>query len=85
MESRKRTIAKTLSWRSFSMIVTSIIVWRLTGEFKLGLAVALLDCMVKMLAYYVHERAWCSVAFGYENPIRQEVVPIKVKHAKGRC
>jgi uncharacterized membrane protein len=67
------------------MIVTSIIVWRLTGEFKLGLAVALLDCMVKMLAYYIHERAWCSVAFGYGNSVRQEVVPIEVVHAERSC
>lgn len=66
MESRTRTIFKTVSWRVFATLITSTIVWLVTGKAELGLSVATLDCLVKLFSYYAHERLWNVVSFGYQ-------------------
>ncbi|CAN5503258.1 hypothetical protein BH10CYA1_BH10CYA1_39810 [soil metagenome] len=66
MESQSRTLFKTLSWRIFATLTTSVIVWKFTGKPELGLSVATVDCAVKLFTYYLHERIWNSVKFGYQ-------------------
>ncbi len=72
METHLRTVAKTLSWRFLATIVTSVLVWMLTGKLELGLSVGILDCLSKIIIYYVHERLWVHVSFGYcSEPVLQ--------------
>lgn len=66
MESQSRTLAKTVSWRIFATLITSTIVWQITGKAELGLSIATLDCLVKLITYYLHERTWNLIGFGYK-------------------
>ena len=64
METRTRSIAKSLTWRLGGLIVTTVVVWVVTGEPKLAASIGLIDTLVKLAAYYVHERCWLKVRFG---------------------
>ena len=66
METHKRTMAKTISWRVCGTLITSGVVWIVTGKGELGISVATLDCLIKLIIYYAHERAWNTVTFGYQ-------------------
>jgi uncharacterized membrane protein len=65
METRIRTVAKTISWRIVATAITSAVVWQVTGKPELGLSIASLDCLIKLFGYYLHERAWNIVKFGF--------------------
>lgn len=64
METQRRTLAKTISWRIFATLITSLVVWQVTGKPEMGLSVATLDCLIKLVTYYIHERIWNAVPFG---------------------
>ena len=65
MESRKRTIAKTISFRVLATLSTMALVYAATGELALAGIVGGIDAVIKTLLYYFHERAWNRV--GWEN------------------
>jgi len=65
MESHARTLGKTISWRFIAMLITAALAWVFTGDVKAGMAIGLADTLVKFIVYYLHERAWASVATGY--------------------
>ena len=64
MDTHLRTIAKSLTWRLGGLIVTMVVVLAITGEVKLAASVGVADTLVKLLAYYVHERIWLKVKLG---------------------
>ena len=64
METHARTILKSLTWRTAALAITSTIAWAVTGKFELAAAIGLADTVVKLVAYYGHERLWLRVAFG---------------------
>jgi len=65
MESRKRTILKTVSWRIVATFITGTLGWLFTGDASFGLGIGLADTMIKFFVYYFHERAWTRVQSGY--------------------
>ena len=64
---RKRSIAKTISWRVIATFTTMIIVFLLTREISLSLLAGGFDVIAKLVLYYVHERAWLKVRWGKKN------------------
>lgn len=64
METRWRSLIKALSWRFLATIITSSIVWVLTGEGKFAATVGLIDTSVKLIVYFIHERLWLRIPFG---------------------
>ena len=66
MESHSRTIAKTLSWRVIATLITATLAWLITGELEVGIEIGLADTLVKLFAYYGHERAWARTNVGYQ-------------------
>jgi len=61
--SRKRHIAKTITWRIIGTIDTILLGWLLTGELTYGVSIGFLELMTKMVLYYFHERAWYNWNF----------------------
>lgn len=61
--SRKRHVAKTITWRIIGTIDTILLGWLLTGELKYGVSIGFLELMTKMALYYLHERAWYNWNF----------------------
>ena len=61
--SRKRHIAKAITWRIIGTFDTILLAWLITGEFKLGVSIGFLELVTKMVLYYLHERAWYQLHF----------------------
>ena len=57
-ETKKRSIAKTLSWRLVATVITFTLVFVTTGNFDSALKIGLLDTTIKFFAYFIHERGW---------------------------
>ncbi|MFT4658640.1 MAG: putative membrane protein [Ilumatobacter sp.] len=56
--SKKRSLAKTLSWRVTATTTTFLIAWLVTGDIATGAAIGGVEAVAKMFLYYGHERAW---------------------------
>ena len=74
MESKRRSIAKALSWRFFATFITFGAVFALTGEWLIAAEIGLLDTTVKLAAYFFHERAWLRIPYGrYQQPTDYQI------------
>ncbi|MGB5264270.1 MAG: DUF2061 domain-containing protein [Lutimonas sp.] len=67
LESRKRHLGKTVTWRIVGTIDTMIIAWVITGNPLTGLKIGFTEIITKMILYYLHERIWYRVNFGLKN------------------
>ncbi|MFB0556008.1 MAG: DUF2061 domain-containing protein [Phycisphaerae bacterium] len=64
MESHYRSIVKAITWRAGGTVVTFAVAWIITGNISLSAGIGILDTVIKIVAYYVHERFWIRVKFG---------------------
>ncbi|MEZ4792880.1 MAG: DUF2061 domain-containing protein [Gelidibacter sp.] len=65
--SRKRHIAKALTWRLVGTIDTIILSWIISGNPFTGLKIGFAEVATKMLLYYLHERVWFRIYFKNSN------------------
>ncbi len=65
-DSKKRHIAKTITWRIVGTIDTMILAWVISGDPMIGLKVGGAEVVTKMILYYLHERGWYKLDFGLE-------------------
>ncbi len=63
-EQKKRSIAKTLTWRITASLITFVIVWIITGDWRIGGFIATIEIITKMFFYYFHERIWIKIKWG---------------------
>lgn len=63
-ESNRRSLLKTVSYRLWSTILTSLLVYVFTGQWMMALAIGSLEVLLKMFLYYGHERVWDRIQFG---------------------
>ena len=61
MDSNKKSILKTVSWRFLATLTTFIISWWVTGSVTLGLGIATIEFWAKLILYYIHERGWSRI------------------------
>jgi len=73
MESNARSIVKSISYRLLGSSVTGLIFFALTGKGGLSLGAGALDMVVKIAAYFVHERIWNHIDFGRDKPPEYEI------------
>ncbi|HSH25565.1 MAG TPA: DUF2061 domain-containing protein [Massilibacterium sp.] len=69
METIKRSLLKTFSWRFIAVIITSSLVYILTGELELSATLGIVDTLVKIFIYYLHERTWNKISYGKKDVI----------------
>jgi uncharacterized membrane protein len=67
LESRKRHIGKTITWRFIGTLDTMVIAWAISGNPLTGLKIGLAEVLTKMLIYYLHERVWYKSDYGLEH------------------
>jgi uncharacterized membrane protein len=60
----KRSWLKAVSWRAVATTTTMALVYALTGQLELMVGVGLLDLILKLIFYFLHERAWNMIKFG---------------------
>ncbi len=73
VESKRRSLAKAVSWRVIASITTAVITWGLTGAPTLAVKVGLLDSATKLFGYFLHERLWARIKFGLAKPPEYEI------------
>jgi len=73
MESLKRSLVKTISYRLIGAAITGSITWFLTGQLLIGIQVGILDSASKFVFYFIHERAWNKISFGRIKPPEYEI------------
>jgi uncharacterized membrane protein len=64
MESHRRSFAKALSWRLVALLITVTVTWLIFEDVRIAASVGLLDSLVKIVVYYLHERAWQTLSYG---------------------
>ena len=64
MDSHARSIIKTLSWRFWATVITFFVSWLITGKVTIAIEIGLVDTLIKLFAYYLHERGWNRLRFG---------------------
>ena len=64
MESHRRSIVKTLSWRVVALLITASVAWIITGSLGFGAIIGGIDTVIKLVVYYFHERLWNRISFG---------------------
>lgn len=64
MESRKRTIVKSISYRIFGGLVTLGVAFIATGQVSSAAAIGIADALIKVGLFYSHERLWLRIGFG---------------------
>jgi len=73
METSTRSIAKAVSYRILGSAVTGLIVFVLTGKATLSVGAGALDIVLKIGAYFLHERIWDRIDFGRSKPPEYEI------------
>jgi sulfate adenylyltransferase large subunit len=61
---RRRSLAKALSWRVLGSLLTFAVVLLFTRDAGLSLAVTATEAVAKIALYYAHERLWSRLKFG---------------------
>ena len=74
--SRKRHIAKALTWRIVGSVDTVFLSWLITGNPMTGLKIGFAEVITKMLLYYLHERVWFNINLSKSGLVREN----KMRH-----
>lgn len=64
METRKRTLAKAITWQCIGLFATTLVGWMLTGSASVGGQMALATSGLALASYVLHERVWQRVSWG---------------------
>ena len=64
--SKKRSLAKTITWRVIATTDTFILAWLFTSDEVIAASIAGLEVVTKLILYYVHERGWSALEWGQE-------------------
>ncbi len=82
METKKRSIAKSLTWRTLGVVMLLIIGYLITGNIKDTGIITVIFHGLRMILYYIHERLWLKVKWGkIEHPLCEIPVTGKLKSA----
>lgn len=67
LETNKRHIYKTFSWRFLATTDTIILGYIISGNPLIGLKIGFFETLTKMILYYLHEKIWYNLDFGLIN------------------
>jgi uncharacterized membrane protein len=75
MVERKRHLAKAVTYRFFGSCGTAVVAYAATGNITLGASIGVLDSVVKIGLYYIHERAWYRIEWGTRSRSAETAAP----------
>jgi uncharacterized membrane protein len=61
VDADRRSFSRALSWRVVAWGVTVGIAYLFTGHAVVALAIGIADSLLKIFAFYLHERSWMSL------------------------
>lgn len=59
-----RSLAKSVSWRVWGTIDTTILSFFISGNIHFALTIGTLEVFTKILFFFVHERIWAQIKWG---------------------
>lgn len=83
METKLRSILKTLSWRTAALGITAVVSYVVTRRWEVALALGTSDTLVKLVLYYLHERLWNLVPQGRQFPPSYSPALVRSTAAEG--
>ncbi len=63
-DSRKKSIAKSVTWRIICIVVSVLTAYALTNSIDIAAAIGTVYNVITMILYYFHERIWNRVEWG---------------------
>ena len=63
-ESHLRSVLKAITYRIVGTLTTGLLAYAVTRDLGFSLTIGALEPLVKMVIYYLHERAWQQVPRG---------------------
>ncbi len=76
METHKRSIVKSLTWRVIGIVLLGGIAYAVTHDWREMSIITIIFHSVRMVLYYIHERIWLKVDWGR---IRHPLDVIEIK------
>ena len=73
VETNARSIVKAVSYRLLGSSVTALILFAVTGKGTISMLGGAADMVLKIGAYFVHERIWDRIQFGRSKPPEYEI------------
>ena len=64
IETKIRSLLKAISWRFFATLTTTTIIFLFFGRLDLAIAAGLVELVIKILVYFLHERMWHKIKLG---------------------
>lgn len=72
-ETNLRSIVKGISWRIVATATTIVIVYFFFGRLDLAIAAGMIETVLKIVLYWLHERLWFKIHWG-----RKKIVPFNL-------
>jgi len=66
MDSKVRSILKTISWRITGTLCTFLISWAILGDIATSSAIAFIQLTFNTIIFYFHERLWNLNTWGQD-------------------
>lgn len=66
MESHLRSILKGITWRLGGTTVTFVVAWLITGNISIATKIGVIETVMKIGVFYIHERVWNRINIGKE-------------------
>ncbi len=67
MDSKTRSLVKTVSWRIIALTTAFLISWIITSDLILSVQISIALNLLNMVLYYIHERTWNKIGWGKTN------------------
>jgi adenylylsulfate kinase len=61
---KRRSLAKSITWRLIAIAVTFIVGYVMTGSWQFAVSLSLISNLINFVLYYIHERFWLKVNWG---------------------
>ena len=62
--SKKRSLAKSMTWRVVALLTTFITLYGLSKDVNMATMATVITNGINFVAYYYHERIWNAVSWG---------------------
>lgn len=66
MDTKTRSIIKTISWRITGTLCTFLISWSILDDIKTSSAIAIIQLTFNSIVFYFHERLWNIIKWGQD-------------------
>lgn len=64
MITKRRSLAKSITWRAIAIAVTFVVGYVMTGNWQFAASLSLISNLINFVLYYLHERFWLKIRWG---------------------